>query len=352
MNINSKINKLSLSILRKVEPDVISGMSLYIILIIILLGVDLNKDRELVTILGLEDNQISIYYSKIQSTLHRFNKLGIIITNSFFMDRSFKIKDSFLKVLGKDINVKQIDFRYNPKESANVINKIIHKGTGGRIESILSENDINNDTSVVLINTIHFEGEWKIPFNPNNNVKKRFTGLGGNRDEHYMISNEEGNYYTNADFHVYEKTYSNGACLGILMAHSGIKVQYDKVNIYSIINNFKITKVELSLPKFSSLYKVDAVDILKKIGIINLFNKVNCLSGISDNNISISKIMHQAKITVHEIGTEASAATVAIIEKSFIINDKTRIKFNVNRSFMWYIRDIKTNIIIFMGIYH
>ncbi len=38
---------------------------------------------------------------------------------------------------------------------------------------------LNNQTTMILVSTIHFKGEWKFPFNPEHTKKDKFTTITG-----------------------------------------------------------------------------------------------------------------------------------------------------------------------------
>lgn len=70
-----------------------------------------------------------------------------------------------------------------------------------------------------------------------------------------------------------------------------------------------------------------------------------------DNNIYISTMVHEAVVIVDENGTEAAAVSMAI-SKNFSHPEPSKpIVFYANRSFVYYIRHMSTNTILFLGDY-
>jgi serpin B len=64
-------------------------------------------------------------------------------------------------------------------------------------------------------------------------------------------------------------------------------------------------------------------------------------------DLYISKILHKAFIAVDENGTEAAAATSVIVGTTSIL--QSRINLTIDRPFIFVIRDIASNQILFVG---
>ena len=72
-------------------------------------------------------------------------------------------------------------------------------------------------------------------------------------------------------------------------------------------------------------------------------------SKISDNDLYVSDIHQTTFIKVDEEGTEAAAETDEILKcKEIVVNQET-LEFNMNRPFVYLIRDKITGTILFMG---
>jgi serpin B len=108
-------------------------------------------------------------------------------------------------------------------------------------------------------------------------------------------------------------------------------------------------KVKLYLPKFKFGYKIGLNDILKEMGMGIAFSDSADLSNLADQlQMQISRVLHQAFIQTDEEGTEAAAATIVeIIVTSVGPNDP--LIFNIDHQFLYVIREVTTNSILFMG---
>ncbi|GMR56122.1 hypothetical protein PMAYCL1PPCAC_26317, partial [Pristionchus mayeri] len=65
-------------------------------------------------------------------------------------------------------------------------------------------------------------------------------------------------------------------------------------------------KINLEMPKFKIESTTDAKTALQKLGVTRIFENTANLSGISDQDLCVSKIVHKAVVEVSEEGTEAA----------------------------------------------
>ncbi|PIO23650.1 hypothetical protein AB205_0040570, partial [Aquarana catesbeiana] len=80
-------------------------------------------------------------------------------------------------------------------------------------------------------------------------------------------------------------------------------------------SNLDRTEVELFLPKFKLENFFDLESVLGSLGMTDVFDIGRCdLSGMSgDRDLVLSKVVHKSFVEVNEEGTEATAATGAVI---------------------------------------
>jgi serpin B len=119
----------------------------------------------------------------------------------------------------------------------------------------------------------------------------------------------------------------------------------EKFNNY--VSNLHEEKVQLSFPKFKYGFKKELRDILSDMGMGIAFTESADFSNISDVAIMISFVLHQAFIETNEEGSEAAAATIiGFITTSAPVGPAI---LNLDRPFMYVIRETSTNSILFMG---
>ena len=103
------------------------------------------------------------------------------------------------------------------------------------------------------------------------------------------------------------------------------------------------------MPRFRYGYKRMLNDDLTALGMGVAFDPGQAdFSRISDEDIFISFVLHQTFIENKEEGTEAAAATVIGFTRTSLPPEPEVV--NLNRPFLWFIRETTTGAIVFMGI--
>ena len=88
--------------------------------------------------------------------------------------------------------------------------------------------------------------------------------------------------------------------------------------------------------------------VLAGMGMPDAFGASADFSGMTGSKgLSISAVFHNAFVSVDEEGTEATAATVMVLQES--IYDIEPIPVTVNRPFIFLIRDTDTGAVLFLG---
>jgi serpin B len=105
--------------------------------------------------------------------------------------------------------------------------------------------------------------------------------------------------------------------------------------------------VTLSMPSFGFESSFNLKETLEAMGMTDAFSIAADFSGISGKTgYWLDEVYHQAYITVDEDGTTAAAASGVVVEKG---DSPDPFKVNLNHPFIFMIRDIETNTILFVG---
>ena len=88
----------------------------------------------------------------------------------------------------------------------------------------------------------------------------------------------------------------------------------DSTSISSHLRQTKSEFVKLSLPKFDISFETSLVEVLERLNVTTIFSVQADFSKISDIPLSVHDILHKTRIIVDEEGTEAAAASGAVID--------------------------------------
>jgi serine protease inhibitor len=109
-------------------------------------------------------------------------------------------------------------------------------------------------------------------------------------------------------------------------------------------------KVVLTMPKFEADFGFKMKDTLSAMGMPTAFSNVANFSGMTGKpNLKIQEVIHKAYVKVSEKGTEAEAATAVIVGELTSVSPNPYKTMTIDRPFIFIIRDIQTNSILFVG---
>ena len=285
-------------------------------------------------------------------------KVAMEIANSIWYRNTFAVKDSFL-TLNKtffDAEVKPADFS-NP-QTVGLINNWVNLKTHEKISSVITE--IPSDAIMYLINAIYFKGNWKYKFETKNTEKASFTLADGSTYQtDFMNMKEKFKYVKNNLISAIELPYGNGGFSMIVLLPNDGKTYADVISNLTMDNwtqwnsQMDSANVFVKLPKFKFKYEKTLNQNLTDLGMGVAFdsNSAN-FSGISEAaQLFISFVLHKSFVDVNEEGTEAAAVTVVgIITTSIDPSQPTYQYFDVNKPFVFAIKENTTNSILFMGL--
>jgi serpin B len=284
------------------------------------------------------------------------NGFSLTLADSFWGQDGFSFLDSYLDVLSQNYGapLRLVDFESAPDEARLAINKWASENTERKISDILSEDDIQSNTRAVLVNAVYFKAAWNLPFEPDATTEEDFTTLSGNivpvqmmhQAEHFSYGEGEG-------CQAAALPYDGGQLDMVLLvpeagAFESFEASLSADGLESILDHmshFSQTWLTLSVPKFNIASRLPLQDVLPDMGMPSPFSETADFSGMSEESLRIRKVIHQADITVDEAGTEAAAATV-IVDSNGNAEYRT---MELNRPFLFLIRDIPTGTIVFMG---
>lgn len=287
----------------------------------------------------------------------------VIVANALWVDKEYKLKDDYLKVVsdyygGEATNV---DFKTATEKSRLQINKWVEDKTNNKITNLIEKGMLASDTRLVLTNAIYFKGSWVNEFDAENTEDRDFMV-----DEKNTIKTptmyqygESFKYLEDSRKQVIEIPYMGQkiSMSIILPKNNSLKEIEDELSVDSlkdITNKMSYQDVAIFIPKFKINTSYKLGDTLKEMGMPLAFSGNADFSGINTNineKIMISEVVHKAFIDVNEQGTEAAAATAVIMKDNAMAEEpeKKPKVFRVDHPFIFIIRDIDNDNILFMG---
>ena len=280
------------------------------------------------------------------------------IANAIWGQKDFHFESDFLDTLAANYGagLRLLDYIQAPEESRVTINDWVSDQTEERIQDLIPQGAINSDTRLVLSNAIYFKATWLESFEESLTEDKVFHGLDGEEFMTPMMSlgsDASFPYYQGEGFQAVDLPYLGGQVSMLVIVPDEGKFTDFEVNLNSeildeIIGNLAYQPMYLNFPKFEFETEIGLATILANMGMPSAFNDGADFSGMTGTkDLFISDVFHKAFISVDEEGTEAAAATAVVM--SLTSAPENPLRLEVDRPFLFLIRDIQTNSILFMG---
>jgi len=363
------LNSFSFELYRQLKSDkenlFFSPLSIDIALIMAKEGARNDTKKAFEKVLHIDSNMVGNdalnFVQNLKSCKDSSNQLNI--ANAIWIQRDFILNADFLKSVQTNYlaDAFPVDF-LNKYNSINKINKWAAQKRNNLIQQVISPDQINDSTRLVITNAIYFMGKWAKKFESNLTRKDDFYGI--NRDTvktDFMHETGRMDYFENNDFQMiakYYKGYDKSFCVILPKKKYGIsaiETRMDKSLFDSILNHVVIKEVVLSIPKLRLETGYSLKESLSRLGLEKAFTDKADFTGISAQPLlKISNVSQVAYINVDEVKTEAAAVTkitMSYIGSTIHPKPKPIIYFTADHPFLFLIIDNQTKGIVFMGRY-
>lgn len=349
---------------RTIEADsevnvMISPLSVFMALSMVLNGASGETAEELKSSLNLTAAEISSINRSLKEMMNLLEDsdpaVQLAIGNSVWHRRDLNVKSDFKETLLEYYGAESESVDFDAPETVQAINDWVSRITEGTIDEIVS--DIPDEMVMYLINAVYFKGDWTTPFDKQRTAPANFrTGSGETISVEMMRIEESFKHFFSDTVRLIELPYSDGQFVMTVLMPANELMPIDQfVEEFFTLDNFSEWRenlqernLNLQLPRFQMDYEVTFNNILKSMGVEQLFNPSQAdLSGIADvspQRLFVSEVKHKSYISVDEEGTEAAAATGVGVGVTSMPP-----QFLVNRPFLFVISDKESGANLFMG---
>jgi serpin B len=279
------------------------------------------------------------------------------VVNATWGQSGFSFTPSYLDLLAQNYGagLRILDFQKSPEPSRITINDWVAQQTEQKIKDLIPEGSITDMTRLVLTNAIYFNAAWQNQFDKNSTRPGDFTLKNGNKVSAQMMQEQSSFKYASGDgYQAVELPYDgNELSMVILLPDQGTFDSFEASltgqSVAGIIQGMKSRTVSLTMPKFTAEQSFGLRSALTSLGMKDAFTPgVADFSGMDGKkDLYIQDVVHKAFIAVDEAGTEAAAASGVIVGQTSVPVDI--VKLDLNRPFIYLIRDIQTGAILFLG---
>ncbi|MCK5719248.1 MAG: serpin family protein [Thiomargarita sp.] len=349
-----------------------SPYSISTTLAMLYVGAKENTETQIAKVLHFptDKTELNISFHALKNEIDNA-KIKLTQANALWMQKKYPFLSSFKATIEKyyKAELQQANFEQDYLTIHQNINQWVATKTAGKITDLIKQGLITANTRLVLLNAIYFKGNWQHQFDKEKTQDKTFWLTETNQIKVPTMNQKNYfNYMNNGEIEILELPYKldnvdkesmrnfrrNELSMFILLPKSRTGLaKLEKSLTTTVLNRWlaqlKGQKVLAFLPRFKFKSKFDLSKTLEKMGISDAFdeNKANFFDMNKQSELYLSSVVHQAFIETNETGTEAAAATAAIMTtRGFSAPPPV---FQADHPFIFLIRHNASKSILFMG---
>ena len=293
--------------------------------------------------------------------------ITLTIANRLFAEKGYNFRDSFLLLVKNNYGapLEPLDFSNNPEEARTHINDWVAEQTRKRIRDLIPAGAIDAATRMVLTNALYLKAPWADPFEKGATRPEPFHVKGGAPVDVPMMHERLKNvgYAKHPGFTVFCIPYSGRELNFVVLLPDDVKglaALEKKLTPEMLAECAKLPTADiiLSLPKFKLEPPTVALKThLETLGMKTAFDEPPGSANFDklaprrpNEYLYLSNVFHKTFIAVDEEGTEAAAATAAVIAlMTSAMRPSEPIEVKVDRPFLYVIQHVPSGVCLFLG---
>ncbi|MDE6715636.1 MAG: hypothetical protein K2J74_04045 [Muribaculaceae bacterium] len=365
------------------KSTMVSPLSASMVLGMVANAIDSAGRGEILDVMNLKDNEelktYNAYMQKLLNNLPDIDKRSkFMMSNAFHLANDGILSPSYNQILNDCYFAEIGRFKEFDISVVNNVNKWVNEKTKGGIPEILSENDVNDNSSKYLktiwINALYFNGTWhqkfdkskteKVPFYQNypdqsvSTTVDMMRGKGHIRKTYINETYNGDNEITTAIL-----PYGNDSFIftAILPPASNPDIQ---TTLNALTDRYWIVLDDICkdlnspgndniyLPKIDITKENDLIPVFKNMGLSYLLDAnwgASMYEALGyDSNLYLRIFRQNAVLNLDEKGSEIKVVTAASAWSSFGGGPSTA---TFDRPFIYFIRERSTGAVLLAGVY-
>lgn len=312
------------------------------------------------------EGEIHAGFTKLLSEINRAGApYALSLASRLYGEQSYSFIEKFLsdtKTL-YEAELETVDFISNADAARLNINTWVEKQTQDKIKDLLAEGDVDSLTRLVLVNAIYFKGNWEKKFKEEHTRKEQFK-INKNESKPVQMMFQKAKFpmafIPDVNCQILELPYAGKDLSMLIMLPNAMEddttglqklesaLTYENFVEWTRPDMMDLVEVEVSLPRFRMEETYDMKALLVSLGMVDAFDMQRAdFSGLSPNNdLVLSKVVHKSFVEVNEEGTEAAAATGAIMMMRCMMHPE---RFHADHPFLFFIRHNPSKSVLFYG---
>lgn len=325
-----------------------SPISVHAVLSMIIQGAKGKTYDDIANALHVSNSSVAAEgYKDVLEHLNNIPDVQLSMANKVYVMQNLSLKPTFQEVNENKFltGVEAVDFA-DTGVAAGKINGWIAEQTKNKINKLIEPGMLSDLTRLVLVNAIYFKGEWAKKFDSTATTSEKFYLNDNDSIDVKMMNNMETFLYKedrDLDAKFLKLPYSNQDVSLIVIlpnATNGIAELEKKLVDYdltTITYDMYESEVMVKLPKFKIESMIDLKQPLSELGLQLIFDQNSAdFSEMlqSPEQLYVSEVVQKAFIEVNEEGTEAAAATGAVVMAESFETPASPVEFFADHPFL------------------
>ena len=278
------------------------------------------------------------------------------IANALWPQNKYPFLKSYLDQIKAEYGSagRPLDYR-SPDEARGVINRWVEGETRQKIKDLLPEGSIDSLTRMVLTNAIYFKGDWATQFKVKNTHELPFKlASGKSRKTPMMFQKGNFGFFQDEEIQALEMPYKGEKVSMVALLPrkvdglAALEKNLSAGKLSGWLGKLRRIKVDTLFPKFKMTSRFELASHLQNLGMKKAFSDADFSGMDGSRELYLSGVFHKAFVEVNEEGTEAAAATGAVVGRRSLLRGP---RFRADHPFLFLIRDKATGSILFLGRY-
>lgn len=252
-----------------------------------------------------------------------------------------------------------MDFAKEIHKALPEINQWVSRKTKGKVNNLLSPQDVTPRTKLLLTTAIYITGRWAHPFDPQQTKRLAFkpdskrswsTSMMQTTSQFNLMKGEKWDMLVLPYLH---EDQGPQLVMTIILPKDNtlneLEENFTKENWRQWLSQLKMESVAVTLPSFRFDNRYDLMTALKPLDIFLIFsNEADFSKMTEEKGVFINKAVHKSYAHVDERGTDAIGGGTKA-ETGTAADAGTPYEFKADHPFLFVVWDQKTGSILLMG---
>lgn len=245
-----------------------------------------------------------------------------VLASSLWLDKDIAYRQETVDALAEHYYAASFQGDMGSEDYNKMLQDWLNEQTGGLLQDQVSQIAMDPETVLALAATIYFKSKWSAEFSEDRTEAGVFHTAKGDVTADFMHQSQTRNYFWGEGFTAISRNLEIGGQMWLILPDEGVTPEEllsgGQAMEFLLKNgaweNSKHLRVNQSVPKFDVASQLDLKAGLQELGITEVFAADADFSPMLESGgVTLSKVQHDARVTIDEEGVTAAAYTVMMM---------------------------------------